>query len=102
MYLDRSSFSLSYLLTEFHDSFSTIPVDKIFGFVGMANECRNGFIDVDYTKSVYEVYQDVIMTLNMSSDAEPENRIYIMYCCQHDPSDPRTKVSLGPENIAIL
>jgi hypothetical protein len=99
MYLDRSSFSLWYLLTEFHDSFSTIPLDKIFGFVGMANECRNGCIDIDYSKSVYEAYEDVIMTLGMSSDAEPENRIPQMYVAAMIRQSLERKSALVPKTL---
>ena len=99
MYLDRSSFSLSYLLTEFHDSFSTVALDKIFGFVGMANECRNGCIDVDYSKSLYEVYEDVIMTLNMSSDTEFENRIQMMYVASVIRQNLERKSTLVPKAL---
>lgn len=99
MYLDRSSFSLSYLLTKFHDSFSTVPLDKIFGFVGMANECRNGCIDVDYSKSVYEVYEDVIMTLSMSSDAELENQIQMMYTASMIRQNLERKSALVPKTL---
>jgi hypothetical protein len=99
MYLDRSSFSLSYLLTEFHDSFSTVVLDKIFGFVGMANECRNGCIDVDYSKSVYEVYEDVIMTLNIPSDTEFENRIQMMYVASVIRQNLERKSTLVPKAL---
>ncbi|CAM1511753.1 Fc.00g092660.m01.CDS01 [Cosmosporella sp. VM-42] len=79
MYLDRSSFSLSYLLKSFYDSFSTVPLDKIYAFLGMANECRNGCLEVDYTKSPYEVYTDVVVTLNDSSEATLDARIHMLY-----------------------
>ncbi|KAG4439850.1 hypothetical protein IFR05_004663 [Cadophora sp. M221] len=99
MYLDKSSFSLAYLLTEFFDSVSTIPLDKIFGFVGMANECRNGCIDVDYSKSLYDVYQDVIWTLDMSSDIEFENRIEMMHVASIVRQNLERKSSLVPKTM---
>lgn len=70
MYLYRNSFSLSHILTQFHDTFCTVSLDKIFAFVGMANECRNGCFMVDYNRSPYDIYLDTIETLNISSDAE--------------------------------
>jgi hypothetical protein len=78
-YLDRDTFSLPDLLTDFHDSFCSVKLDKVFAFVGMANECRNGCIDVNYNKSPYSVYEDLITFQNLSSEEPLERRIDMPY-----------------------
>ena len=79
MYLDRNTFSLPHLLTDFHDSFCSVKLDKVFAFVGMANECRNGCMDVNYNKSPYSVYEDLITLQNLSSEEPLEHRINMPY-----------------------
>jgi hypothetical protein len=79
MYLDRNNFSLAHLLTDFHDSFCSVKLDKVFAFVGMANECRNGCIDINYNKSPYSVYEDLMTLQNLSSEEPLEHRIDMPY-----------------------
>jgi hypothetical protein len=79
MYLDRNTFSLAHLLTNFYDSFCSVKLDKVFAFVGMANECRDGCIDVNYNKSLYSVYEDLITFQNLSSEEPLERFIDMPY-----------------------
>jgi hypothetical protein len=79
MYLDRDTFSFAHLLTDFYDSFYSVKLDKVFAFVGMANKCRNGCINVDYNKSLYSVYKDFITFQNLSSEEPLERRIDMAY-----------------------
>jgi hypothetical protein len=79
MYLDRDTFSFAHLLTDFYDSFCSVKLDKVFAFVGMANECRSGCIDVDYNKSPYSVYEGFITFHNLSSEEPLERRIDMAY-----------------------
>ncbi len=99
MYQGRSSFALSYLLTQFYDAFCTVPLDKIFGFMGMANECRNGCIDVDYRTSKYEVYKDVMTTLDMTADIEFENSIQMMHISSIIQQTLERKYTIVPKTM---
>ena len=60
------SYSLFGLVGTFQDSFCTEPRDKIYAFVGMANDISPSSIPTSYEKSLFEVYQDVIVTQNTS------------------------------------
>ncbi|KAI9170633.1 Heterokaryon incompatibility protein [Paramyrothecium foliicola] len=79
MYDERTSFELSHLLTAFHDSFATVPHDKVYAFLGMANECRNGCIEVNYNKTLYEVYEDIIAMIKESSDHQIQARVRMLH-----------------------
>lgn len=63
-YVDGTAYSLERLLETFGDCFCTIPLDKIFAFVGMASDCLDGCLNVDYSKSPLTVYQDLIKHWN--------------------------------------
>lgn len=36
------------------------PRDKIYGLLGLASHCRNGEFEADYSKTLKDIYQDVI------------------------------------------
>ena len=36
------------------------PRDKIYGFLGLAHDCHNGILKVDYSKSLFDLYKEVI------------------------------------------
>lgn len=59
-YVDGNSYSLDRLLETFGDCFCTVTLDKVFAFVGMASDCLDGCLSVNYTKSPLTVYQDLI------------------------------------------
>lgn len=54
------SFLLCNLVEDCRDSLCEEPRDKIYGFVGIAHDCQNGSLPVDYSKSLYELYQDML------------------------------------------
>ncbi|KAK0122165.1 hypothetical protein ONS95_010425 [Cadophora gregata] len=52
--------SLLNLVDEFRDAFCELPHDKIYAFIGLANDTYNKEVPVNYEKSVSEVYHDVM------------------------------------------
>ncbi|KAK4032414.1 heterokaryon incompatibility protein-domain-containing protein [Parachaetomium inaequale] len=48
------------LLEAFQDSLCKEIHDKVYGFLGLANDCGERGFPVDYSKSVFELYEDVI------------------------------------------
>jgi hypothetical protein len=76
---DRERFSLSNLLTDFRNSFCSVKLDKIFSLVGMADECRDGCIAIDYSSSLYSVYRDVVSHHQYSSEEHLERCIDMAY-----------------------
>lgn len=63
-YRNRDSYSLNRLLDQFHDCFASERLDKIYAFVGMASECINTCVPVNYTRSHLSVYQDLVLYWN--------------------------------------
>jgi hypothetical protein len=59
-YVDGNSYSLFQLLEQFSDCFCSINLDKIFAFVGIASDCLEGCIILDYSKSPLEIYQELL------------------------------------------
>jgi hypothetical protein len=66
--------TLESLIEIFKDSFCTLPHDKIYAFLGLANDHFDSRIPVDYGKSLYEVYQDVLRSHCTASALEREER----------------------------
>jgi hypothetical protein len=59
---DRHGYSnqLEILLESFQDAECQNPRDKIFGFLGLAHDCQDGSIQVDYGKPLFDLYAEVI------------------------------------------
>jgi len=55
-YGNGDTYSLSSLLGTFRNAFSGLPHDKIYAFLGMANDHLDGSIAIDYGKSLLELY----------------------------------------------
>jgi hypothetical protein len=51
---------LEVLLEDFKYAQCTEAKDKVYGFLGLAHDCQDGFIQVDYNKSLFDIYLDVI------------------------------------------
>jgi hypothetical protein len=81
-YHGGETYSLSHLLKSFQDSFASVTHDKIYAFLGMANDHFDSRIPVDYTKGPFELYQDVVVFQNMST-VDPisnwRNRVEMIY-----------------------
>jgi hypothetical protein len=73
-YRDGDSYSLDRLLDQFHNCYAADPLDKVYAFVGMASDCVDTCVPVNYTKSYFSVYQDLVLfwetrDLQMSDDS---------------------------------
>jgi hypothetical protein len=56
--------SLQGLLETFKDFKCSDPRDKVFALLGLASDCQNGELLPDYSKSILDVYVDVIYHCN--------------------------------------
>lgn len=65
-YHGGETYSLSHVLKSFQNSFASVTHDKIYAFLGMANDHFDSRIPVDYTKGPFELYRDVVVFQNMS------------------------------------
>lgn len=54
------SFALRNLVDEFRDAFCELPHDKVYAFIGLANDTVDNEIPVNYQQSEAEVYHDII------------------------------------------
>lgn len=59
-YFNGDAYSLDRLLEQFSDCFCSVALDKIFAFLGMASDCLEGCIKVDYSMSLLQVYQELV------------------------------------------
>jgi hypothetical protein len=48
------------LLEACKDSLCLDPRDKVYGLLGLADDCRDGTLTADYSKSLFDIYEDVI------------------------------------------
>jgi hypothetical protein len=51
---------LGYLIEDFQDTICTDPRDKVYGLLGLADDCQQGQIEVNYFKTLFQLYADVI------------------------------------------
>jgi hypothetical protein len=51
---------LEQLLDAFAHTECQEPKDKIYGFLGLAHDCQNGILKVDYSKPLPDLYKEVI------------------------------------------
>jgi hypothetical protein len=54
------SFLLANLIETCKDSLCEEPRDKVYGYVGIAHDSQDGSFPIDYSKSFFELYEDVI------------------------------------------
>lgn len=59
-YVHGHLLSLTHLLEQFSDCFCSVSFDKLFAFLGLASDCLDGCITVDYSKSPLAVYQELV------------------------------------------
>ncbi|TVY15911.1 Heterokaryon incompatibility protein 6, OR allele [Lachnellula arida] len=52
--------TLQDLLWSYQGSSCSDPRDKIYGLLGLALDCQNEELEVDYSKSLFEIYKDVV------------------------------------------
>lgn len=53
-------FVLPSLMEACQESICEEPRDKVYAFLGIAHDCEDGQFPVDYSKSLFELYEDVI------------------------------------------
>lgn len=53
-------FLLANLMEACMDSLCEEPRDKVYGYVGIAHDCQDGSFPIDYSKSLFELYEDVV------------------------------------------
>jgi hypothetical protein len=63
------AFLLANLIEACADSLCELPQDKIYGFVGIAHDCEDGSFPVDYSKSLWKLYEDVVRFQYASANA---------------------------------
>ena len=61
---------LELLLERFSDAQCGEVRDKVFGFVGLAHDCYDGSLKVDYSASLYDVFADVVKFQNAAKPLE--------------------------------
>ncbi|KAE9367276.1 HET-domain-containing protein, partial [Stipitochalara longipes BDJ] len=54
------SFLLANLMETCKDSLCEEPRDKVYGYLGIAHDCQDGSLPIDYSKSLFELYEDVV------------------------------------------
>ncbi|KAF4332119.1 het domain protein [Fusarium beomiforme] len=75
-----NKFSLTRLVDIFQDSFCSNKLDKIFAFVGMADDCINGCLDIDYNTSPYDLYRNFLLFHNRGHHhLALDNRVSMIY-----------------------
>jgi hypothetical protein len=78
-YAGGETYSLSNLLDAFRDCFCSVQHDKLYAFLGMANDHFTGDIPVDYNKSTVELYQDTIRFQSRNTLNTIQNQIEMVY-----------------------
>jgi hypothetical protein len=58
--IEAASNTLEELLYTGQHSVCADPRDKVYAVLGLATDCQNGELEIDYWKSLFEVYSDVI------------------------------------------
>ncbi|KAJ9657254.1 hypothetical protein H2201_008235 [Coniosporium apollinis] len=77
-YRDGKTYALSDLLDTFRNSFCAVVHDKIYAFLGLAND-HFGEISVNYSRTAFELYQDVIQFQSISTLESTQKRVEIVY-----------------------
>jgi hypothetical protein len=59
-FTQKGDFSLQNLVDGFRDAFCTLQHDKVYAFIGLANDTVEKEIPINYQKSTSEVYHDIM------------------------------------------
>ncbi|TVY80478.1 Heterokaryon incompatibility protein 6 OR allele [Lachnellula suecica] len=54
------SYELANLMEVCKGSLCSEPRDKVYGFLGVAHDCQDGSLSIDYSKTLFELYEEVI------------------------------------------
>jgi hypothetical protein len=69
-------FSLVNLMEVFQDSLCIEPRDRVYGFVSIANDCEDDSFPIDYSKSLFELYNNVVQFQLQSAKINTKTTIY--------------------------
>jgi hypothetical protein len=87
----KDGHKLQHLLESHQNALCKEPRDHVYGFVGLASDCFDGF-PIDYQKSLYEVWKDTVM--HRRGDREEYRHNMIKFGCL-------TRRLLGGPDIAL-
>jgi hypothetical protein len=76
-YIDGNAYTLEHLLDQFGDCFCEVTLDKIFAFVGMASDCLEGCVEVDYSRSILSAYQELLIFWTSRSPYNTEKLLHL-------------------------
>jgi len=76
------SFLLANLLEACKDSLCEEPRDKVYGYVGIGHDCQDGSLPVDYSKSLFELYEDVVQFYYRNKDHRAHFTVYFSQLVQ--------------------
>ena len=76
------AFLLANLMEVCKDSLCEEPRDKVYGFVGIANDCQDNSLPVDYSKSLFELYEDVVRFQYRSSKDKAKTVVHFSQLAQ--------------------
>ncbi|PMD29386.1 HET-domain-containing protein, partial [Hyaloscypha variabilis F] len=62
------SFLLANLMEACKESLCEEPRDKVYGYIGIAHDCQDGSLPIDYSKSLFELYEDVVQFYYRNKD----------------------------------
>jgi hypothetical protein len=60
----------------FQNSLYTKPRDRVYGFVGIADDCEDGSFPINYSKSLFKLYNNVVQFQLQSAKINTKTTIY--------------------------
>lgn len=96
------AFLLANLIEASADALCELPHDKIYGFVAIAHDCEDGSFPVDYGKSLWKLYEDVIRFQYTSAKSLASKSLVhfsqLILKILEDVKDPPEYLWTGPMN----
>jgi hypothetical protein len=86
---DDDNFLLATLMETYQGSHCKEPRDKVYGFVGIAYDCQDGSFPIDYSKSLFELYDDVVQFQYQSSKTNAKTIIHFSQLVQRLLGGPK-------------
>jgi hypothetical protein len=76
------SFLLANLMEACKESLCEEPRDKVYGYIGIAHDCQDGSLPIDYSKSLFELYEDVVQFYYRNKDHSSYFTVYFSQLVQ--------------------
>jgi hypothetical protein len=91
---NRNGVRLYDILIACENSLCTDPRDKIFAFLGIADDCQGGKLEADYSKSTWDVYEQVVrFLLHASTTPGAADAQYFAHRILRSPIPPLSRLS---------